>query len=184
MATKKLSPIVEALRNEAKTSAAFEATAKVFAARQRTRRQVTLYVLKRKLDVSGFSVSVDDCRNVLAFLSKMGIGALERDVRGKPRMLKEIQVSLQSVGKAALGQADEIENFEGKKIVRKPKERPQVSEVPAENNSRKYKVALIAYSQDNKEGKQMTFNTPLLVTPEELGELLISLHDRTEGASS
>lgn len=92
----------EILRKEAQTNPVFNAVAHVFALRERTRAQVTVGTLTQTMKKEGFDYEKRQLASVLEFLARTGVGSIEKDRRGRVQALKEIKLTLQSVGKAAV----------------------------------------------------------------------------------
>lgn len=90
-----------ALRAEAIRNPVFGAVATLFAMRQRARQQVTIAALSASMKKNGFLFERQDYEKVLSFLASLGLGTLYRSSKGRIRALKDVRVSLQSIGKAA-----------------------------------------------------------------------------------
>lgn len=107
MATKE-NKIVEALRAEAARNPAFSAVCHAFAMRQRTRFKVTVGNLAATMKKEGFQFAKEQYAEILKFLHGLGIGTLVVHPKKGITALDHIQVTLQSIGKAAVGGQAEV----------------------------------------------------------------------------
>lgn len=155
--------LIMALRLEADKNQAFNAVCKVFADRERSRQQITVISLKAAMKKHGFDFAVEQYEEILKVLARAGIGHLDKSPKGRIRALKGIKVTLQSVGKAALSNGTQINNF-----------RPQVKfmKIPQAINGKKtaenYKVSFTI----ELNAKSVVFEVPGGVQPDKLGEYL------------
>lgn len=99
---------IDALKREAATNKAFNAVCHVFALRKRTRAMVTIHGLTLAMTSEGFHYSKKEYQRILSFLSRLNIGKLEVDKQGNSKALTNITVTLQSIGKAAVGNVTEL----------------------------------------------------------------------------
>lgn len=193
--------IIELLRKGAQTNPAFAAVCKVFSERERARQQVTVHSLSARMLKSGYQFSKKDYINVLKYLSNLGIGALDvnpstNEVRG----LKNIKITLQSIGEVAMATSTNFEkfnpSFDFKKLVGasmdpggpiptakpapapKPEPRPEPGgKIPAPDKRPprlklpQYAVALVA----DFDGTPVSFPLPRLTTMQ-ISQLLAELH--------
>lgn len=95
--------ITAKIKNRAETSKVFNILCHVFALRQRTRRQITIHSLFVTMTKEGFNFTKDDYRKELEFLAEIGIGTLERSKTGVVKALKNIKITLQSIGMTGVG---------------------------------------------------------------------------------
>lgn len=103
------SQIIEKLRMEAAQNPAFNAIAHIFALRERTRAQVTIKTLANTMLKEGFSFSMEDYENILKFLHALGLGTIDVNHKGRVRGLKNIKVTLQSIGLATVARKEALE---------------------------------------------------------------------------
>lgn len=96
--------VIETLKHDADKDAAFNAVCHVFALRKRARHMVSLRALTKKMEAEGFKYSTEQYASILKRLATLGVGRLETDAKGKVRALRDIKLTLQSIGKAALGE--------------------------------------------------------------------------------
>jgi hypothetical protein len=94
---------VEQLRKLAQSNPAADAVFHSFAMRKRTRRDLPLKVLNRRMRLVGFKFSREQYAEVLVAMSNLGFGQLYRTTRGKVHGLRNIPVTLQSIGETAFG---------------------------------------------------------------------------------
>lgn len=84
----------------------------VFAVRKRARSMITIRGLAARMKAEGFEEhSDDDYRKVLKLLAEAGFGKLEMDTKGRVVALKDIRVTLQSIGKAVLNEEVKLKGF-------------------------------------------------------------------------
>lgn len=113
--------IIESLRTEAGTNKLAAAVFHLFAMRERSRRCITVRSLALKMKAEGFIYNKQEYLPFFHFLSKLDLGSLERNRRGGVRALRDIPVTLQSIGLAAVGKSNGLIQFRS----RAKKERPQ-----------------------------------------------------------
>lgn len=97
-----------ALRDRAKESPVFNAMAHAFALRKRTRRQVTIQNLYWTMVNEGFNFKKDEYQKELDFLADLGVGSLDKTKDGSIVALKNINVTLQSLGFSALNRRQNL----------------------------------------------------------------------------
>src|ERR1700722_8921493 len=95
--------IPERLQAEAQKNECFAAICTVFALRERTRSQVTVQSLMATMEKEGFKFSREQYEKCLVFLATLHIGKLDHDMKGRVRGLKNINITLQSIGLASVG---------------------------------------------------------------------------------
>ncbi len=95
--------IAKQIRARAETSRTFAAMCKVFAERERTRRQITIHSLFITMTKAGYEFTRVEYMTELQFLADLGIGILELSRTGVLRALKSIDVTLQSIGLVGTG---------------------------------------------------------------------------------
>lgn len=95
--------VIAKLQERAANSKVFAAMANVFATRERTRNQITIQSLQVTMKKEGHEFTRADYVKELDFLSTLGIGQMAKSKSGVLRALLQINVTLQSVGAAALG---------------------------------------------------------------------------------
>lgn len=95
------------LRTEADKNPAFSSVCHLFAARERSRRQITLRSLTINMQRQGFSYDKGQYARILRFLASTGVGILDFDRNNKLRSLKDINVALPAIAIAALSENHE-----------------------------------------------------------------------------
>lgn len=170
------SSIVEGLKKESENNACFKAVLKVFANRKRARQQITLATLKLKMSKEGFNFPQVQYENVLKSLADLGIGKLDFDPKGQLRSLKNIKLTLQSIGKAALNKeqklsilrlSTEFEDVPNTEAVIKAPLIVASNPLPIE-----YPIAITV----KIDGESISFPLPKGLTTKELGALLADLY--------
>lgn len=91
------------LKDESKTDPTLNAVVHDFALRRRTRSQITLHALEQRMKLEGFTWTRDQCRNVLKLLGSCGVGKIDTDKEGNVIAIRDIKVTLQSIGRAVVG---------------------------------------------------------------------------------
>ena len=176
--------VVDRLREEAQQNPVFNAVATWLATRDRTRQQITMSHLRITMQREGFNFKREQYEDVLKFLATLGIGRIELD-RGQISALKDIRVTLQSVGTAALGTESKLDkfapaiNFQSlpvKPAPPKPQAKPPTLAAPLKPEPPSYATSLVVQI----DGNTVTFPLPKGLTTSELGYLLNQLYSRKE----
>lgn len=178
--------LISKLRDQAKKDQAFSAVCAVFALRERTRQQVTMHTLKDTMQKKGFNFSDEQLSTVLSFLAANGIGKIDSSPKGKVKALKDIKITLQSIGKAALNGDNKISPFkvatrydalntappaqQPASVVKAPLKAPQ-STPTVKTGPRTFKIAVTI----DMLGTQVTLPIPTALAPDELSSLLTKL---------
>lgn len=100
MSTKEM---IEKLKAEQSHNKVASAVFHMFAMRQRSRHQITTRSLYYAMRGEGYKFSPSDYSQVLKFLATIGVGELEVDRKGRVKALKNVKVTLKSLGEAACG---------------------------------------------------------------------------------
>lgn len=103
--------LIETLKLETAKDPVTSAVLHMFAARERAREQVTIPALVNRMKEEGFLYAPGEYGRVLRLLAGLGVGRLDTDSSGKVRALKDVKVTLQSIGMAALGQGTTIDQL-------------------------------------------------------------------------
>ncbi len=127
--------VIETLKTEAKKNPAVDAVLHMFALRQRARHTVTLDGLEQRMKLNGFSYESTQYADVLKLLADLGIGKVEKDAKGRVKALKDVGVTLQSIGKAAVDDKGELDKF---------KKRNRFSALEAREAQKAFKAAFPA----------------------------------------
>lgn len=102
---------ISALRTEAARNPVAKDVFVMFASRARTRQTVNLVALERRMEAEGFKHTRAEYQAVLKFLANLGFGKLDLGSRGRIKGLKEVKVTVQSIGAIACGQGIEIKHL-------------------------------------------------------------------------
>lgn len=160
----------------------YKAVFKAFAARERTRQQVTLDSLFITMMREGSAYARDQYAEVLKTLAHLGVGTLELDSKKRVVALKNIKITLQSIGMAALGTRSKLDKFIPDPAFIKLPVIDQKEEVKMEQQQQKIqppkevKKAFAAALTVNFDGGPVTFPLPRQLTAEEISELLAKLY--------
>lgn len=103
--TAQLKEMILKVKQEVETNKVANDVFHMFALRQRARKTITMRSLLLRMRSEGFEYTPEQYAQVLKFLASMGIGKLDQDYKGSVRGLKDISVTLQSLGKAAFENA-------------------------------------------------------------------------------
>ncbi len=185
--------VVEALRTEAAKNPAFNAVCHIFALRERARQQVTINSLSITMAKEGFSVTKSQCEDIIKFMASIKLGTLDFDLKGRLRALKNIKVTLQSIGLAAISRKDDLEKYHltpvfgtlpmpavvtppAEAIIKAQAIKKQAEEEAnrAKRSERSYPASLVV----TFETEQQTFNIPSGLTSKQLGTLLAELFNK------
>lgn len=79
--------------------------------RGRARTEITVSALKQRMDKEGFKHHRSEYATFLATLAKCGMGELEKNADGRVEALRNIKLSIPSVGSVAVGKEELIEAF-------------------------------------------------------------------------
>lgn len=157
--------VVETLKKEIDSNPVVSDVLHVFAMRKRTRAVVTLHSLVQRMKNAGFNHERSEYITVLKVLANIGLGKLDVDSRGKVRALKDIKTTLQSIGQAAIQQADNLVNFHQRNKFHKIN--PEViglRRVAPTGTDVSLKVLI--------NGKEVSVSLSKELTPEEIGTLV------------
>lgn len=164
--------IVTALRTEASKNEVFNAICHIFALRHRSRQQITVGSLRLKMAQEGYNFSKEQCWHVLRFLSSLGIGYLEFDSTTKELVaLKNIRLTLQSIGLVAVGTSDKLIRFNPLiEFLQLPaNNKPMPSPIKSQSKAKDDFEAAVTVNVD---GKVMTFELPKGISARDLVRLI------------
>lgn len=122
---------INILRQEAKRNPAANSFFHVCALRKRARSNINIRSLAVKMQKEGFNYTMDQYREIIKLLSDLGFGKLDVDSKGRITGIKDIKVSLQSLGQSACGQESQLKSFSKRNKFSmvgsvKPKQEPTV----------------------------------------------------------
>lgn len=103
--------IISVLREIAGKSKLASAVFYLFALRERARSRLTVRNLMLRMKAEGFKFDKSDYHQFFNLLADLQIGHIERGQRGQLKALRDINFTLQSVGKAAVGKTDHLTTF-------------------------------------------------------------------------
>ncbi len=173
--------VVAKIRKEASQKPAFNAVFQVFAKRQRARAQVTMHSLTATMKKEGFKYSRDEYAQVLKFLAHLGLGRAEFNRNNKFKALKDIKVTLQSIGLAATAKSEALDKwYSHNKFSSLPNQaadyvKPALQKDVVRAVNIRYPAELtVKFSKD----EVTTFKLPLGLSPKELGLLLASQYSK------
>lgn len=164
---------IEKLKQAAKINPVANAVFHVFASRERARNQVTVASLAKRMAAEGFNYPAAEYPPVLELLASLGFGHLVKNKAGQAVALKDVKVTLQSIGLAACGQAPKLQGFQPRRrfgklrSVPRPAAQPRV--LPVKEAARPITVI-----------RRRTGNPPLVLTfvvPETGKAINISIPD-------
>lgn len=160
--------LTQRIHGEAQKDPALNALCSLFALRERSRRQITLRNLTIVMIDEGFNFNKKDFEQCFMFLASLGVGTLDRDLKGNIRSLKNIRFSLQNLGLAALGRPQDAP-VAAYVDTKKPLSNPPKSEsVPSTGRNIELKIEIL--------GQTVYF----LTTAEKATKILLTLLSEIE----
>lgn len=169
------------LRAEAASNPTFKAICETFAKRERARNQVTLANLAITMEREGFEYTREQYATALKTLASLGVGRLEQTRKGKQVVLKDIKVTLQSLGKVATSKADSLRNFKQRNSfsdILPPKQATAVEPVPVETTTLKLAIAEASYPVSlvaTINGERVSFPLPFNLTGAQICDAVRSI---------
>jgi hypothetical protein len=103
--------VIQKLKQTGAENPAAHAMFSVWAKRQRARHQVTMQSLLARMALEGYKYAPKDYATVLELLADLGFGTLERGRQGDVAALRGIRTTLQSIGRAAVGESVDFKTF-------------------------------------------------------------------------
>lgn len=164
--------VIESLQAQAKTNKVFSDVVHDFALRERARNIVTVQALKQRMKAERFNYSDKEYAETLEILARMGFGTIELDNKGKVKALKDIKVTLQSIGKVAVGADTHLDKNHFRN-----KFKPIITEVPAQVIPKPLRTELkslstvLSITLDVK-GKPVVVTLPKDLSNEEIADLI------------
>ena len=108
--------VIEALRSEAKANPAIADVFLMLSARARPRHELTLLGLRIKMHEEQFPEAHEaEYPRFFRFLENLGFGIVTVDLKGQPDAITELNTTLQSIGKVALGQENVLQPYSQRK---------------------------------------------------------------------
>ncbi len=106
--------VMQEISAEATRNKTFYEVCLVLACRERSRNTLTVTALVQKMKEEGFEHQPGDYREVILKLHAFGIGELMKSARGTAVGLKNLEVTLQSIGQAGVGTGVTLDTYKGK----------------------------------------------------------------------
>lgn len=94
--------VIETLRAQATSDPVTNAVLHMWALRKRSRNEVTINGLAAKMKKEGFKHGRDEYIPLLRLMSKLGLGKLQVNQKGRVTALKQVETTLQSLGRAVV----------------------------------------------------------------------------------
>jgi hypothetical protein len=94
--------VIERLREKAKENRTADDVLHAWATRDRARSLITVRALTRRMTKEGFEHDEKEYADFLKFLASIGLGHLDVDKNGRVRALKDVKISLPSLGDAVI----------------------------------------------------------------------------------
>lgn len=174
LSSRKMNPkeVAALLKAEAASNPVFNAVCMAFAIRERARQQVTIQTLKATMAKEGYKFPTEEYAKILTFLSSLGIGRLDRNAKNKVRGLKDIKVTLQSIGRVATSEGvTKMDRLNVKNTFTKLKADEKEQEVSKVLNPPVYPASLTV----TIDGAPVSFPLPKGLTTDQLGTLLTKI---------
>ncbi len=165
---------IERVRKEASQNPAVNAVMHVWAMRQRARSQITVKAVAKTMKRERFDFKTEDYERIMQLLAVNGFGHLQRNPKGRVTGLKDIKVTLQSLGLAACGQGAVLRIVHKRpKFVRMHQTKPAQPPIPTIRTPAKpkveYKPMILTVSLG---GRTLDIPLPADITDEELSVLV------------
>lgn len=157
------------LREEANKNKVFHSICGIFALRERTRRQISIVNLIMVTRKEGFEFTRVQLEDVLKFLASLGIGRLDYAKKNRLRALKDIRVTLQSIGLAALAKQETLTKFNI------PTEFMSLEKPVIESKGIKEETMKVTLLVELNPGHQVAFELPYSVSSRDVILLLSNL---------
>lgn len=167
--------VIETLKKEVQTNKALDATLHICAMRKRARNQLTLNTLYNRMHQEHYKFTRGELAGVLKLFADTGVGRLEVDRKGRPKALKDIKVTLQSLGNSALTSASpKLDTF-------KPKSKYKIiASEPNKSFTVKPNPGIVGVSiQAEINGKIVLIPVPSNLTPEDVADLVRRFQNNT-----
>jgi hypothetical protein len=176
----KVAKAVETLRARVAADKITRDVFHVMSLRERARNIITLGGLQQRMKKESYNYEMSDYIEVLKLMASLDFGTLMTDARGRVTGLKDISITLQSIGAAAMGQSDDL-------IAWKPRNKyvPLADAIPVEiaQPIREASKAKAAKSSDGAgysvsitfviNGKPVNFPIPNDLNAQEIADLIL-----------
>lgn len=165
-----MNEIADKLIKECETNPISSAVFHVLALRQRARGTVALTALYYRMKKEGFNYNRTDYVPFLQFLAALNLGSLVLDRKGNVTGLKDVKITLQSIGSIACKQKVQPRTFKSRPIFR-PLRATVLTTVPVHQDE---ETTLTLEFHMN--GKSLQIPIPKDLTPDEISLLINRLH--------
>lgn len=168
--------VIQKLKQIGTENPAAHAMFSVWAKRQRARHQVTMQSLLARMALEGYKYEPKDYATVLEILADLGFGTLERGKQGDVVALWGIRTTLQSIGKAAVGESVNFKTFKQRqKYIPLTHVKKQVI-TPTKQVISRQSMSLTIYIND----KPVSIPVPRNLEPSEVADLVLNLQKVAE----
>lgn len=173
----KVARAVQTLRDRVAVDKIAKDVFHVMSIRERARNVITLGGLQQRMKKEGYNYEVGDYADVLKLMASLDFGTLMTDSKGRTIGLKDIKITLQSIGSAAIGQSDDLVGWKPRNkyvpidtaapedIAPAPRARPSEIETKA------YSISITALIH----GTPVNIPIPNELTEKEIASLIVRL---------
>lgn len=165
--------LIETLKKEAANNKVLDAVLHMFAARERTRFILTIFGVSLRMKKEGFNFSKEQYQDVFKLLAELGVGNLAYDSKGSIIAIKDIKVTLQSMGQAVINKkVTKVVAFNKRNLFRSlnPDEpKTEVVPIPMTNVVLTFLI----------NGKPINLSIPGDLDSRDIGDLVVRLKDNT-----
>jgi hypothetical protein len=163
-----MSQIIDNLKKEANNNSVAKDIFEYFCSRERARQTLTVDALYKRMTLEGIKHSRYEYAAVISVLSALGIGKLNKDLKGRVKGLTNVNYTLKSVGEAALGKINTLESS-----IVSERTGPTVKAYAASNKDRSTHIKVKVLELDVEiGGKLVKVQLPTEVTRDELINLI------------
>jgi hypothetical protein len=178
--------IIESLQKKAKENKVFYDFLHVCSVRDRARCVVTLSGLSQRMKKEGYAYPDTEYAPVLKFLADLGLGRLEKNGYGRVKALRDVKMTLQSIGEAGIGKSKTLKAFKQRNKFMKLFEGPsEVVAKPKQEERRQIPTQVILPQAKlivSINGKPVTIQVPSNLTEQEIAALIGRFQDRRQRA--
>lgn len=161
---------IETLREESTKDPVMDAVLHMFATRKRTRSNLAVSVLDRKMKREKFTFQKSQYEAVIKRLSELGLGTLVKDHRGTIRGIKDVKVTFNSLAEAVYGKGMVLKALRRRnryvKVSPVAHQQPLIPHVVEDLAAKQVRLVFLVG------GQEVTIPIPDASTPEEIGYLI------------
>lgn len=177
MDTKKM---IETLRNDAAKDKVLDEVLHVFATRERTRFILTVHGLMQRMKREGFEHGYEEYAKILKHLGALGLGQVIHDSKGRVIALKEIKITLQSLGKAVYAKGESnLESYRKRNKFQKVTFRSPRASTDAPPAAKPQAMPASVALTFVINGKPVTFSVPNNLDANDIGILVSKFQERS-----